>query len=572
MTVIGLAQIAIVLAAVIAAAIPLSAYIARVLAGERTFLSPVLAPVERVFYKLAGVDPAREQSWLVYTIAMLAFSVVGFVSLYALQRLQNMLPLNPQGFDARAGRSRLQHVDQLRHQHQLAELWRRDDDESSHADARPHRSQFPLRRDRPRHGLRAGARLSRAEVADGRQFLGRSDARDALCAAAARRSSSRLRWSRSACRRRSPAPSKRRRSKAPSRSSRSARWRARRRSRSSAPMAAASSTPIPRIRSRTPTPGPICWRSGRCWSFPSRSAFAFGRVVGDFRQGRAIAITMGIVLVAGVLRRLLGGGRRQSAADRDRRRSVARQYGRQGGALRRRRPARLFAAATTGTSCGAVNSMHDSFTPLGGLVPLFNMLIGEHRAGRRRRRPLWLPRARRHRRLRRRSDGRPHAGISRQEDRGARDEARHAGGADLSARRARLLGRVGDAADRRSTASTTPARMACRKSSTPSPRPPATTARPSRASPATRPGTTRRSASRCCSAASPTSCRCWRSRARFAAKKKAPASAGTFPTHGPLFVGLLIGVILILYLLQYFPALALGPIVEHFLMHAGKTF
>ncbi len=58
----------------------------------------------------------------------------------------------------------------------------------------------------------------------------------------------------------------------------------------------------------------------------------------------------------------------------------------------------------------------------------------------------------------------------------------------------------------------------------------------------------------------------------LAAKKKVPASAGTFPTHGPLFVGLLVGVIVILCRLQYFPALALGPIVEHFLMLAGKTF
>jgi K+-transporting ATPase ATPase A chain len=58
----------------------------------------------------------------------------------------------------------------------------------------------------------------------------------------------------------------------------------------------------------------------------------------------------------------------------------------------------------------------------------------------------------------------------------------------------------------------------------------------------------------------------------LAAKKKASASAGTFPTHGPLFVGLLLGVIVILYLLQYFPALALGPIVEHFLMLDGKSF
>jgi K+-transporting ATPase ATPase A chain len=58
----------------------------------------------------------------------------------------------------------------------------------------------------------------------------------------------------------------------------------------------------------------------------------------------------------------------------------------------------------------------------------------------------------------------------------------------------------------------------------------------------------------------------------LAAKKKVPSSAGTFPTDGPLFVGLLVGVIVILYLLQYFPALSLGPVVEHYLMLGGKTF
>jgi K+-transporting ATPase ATPase A chain len=58
----------------------------------------------------------------------------------------------------------------------------------------------------------------------------------------------------------------------------------------------------------------------------------------------------------------------------------------------------------------------------------------------------------------------------------------------------------------------------------------------------------------------------------LAAKTRAAPSAGTFPTHGPLFVGLLVGVILIVGLLIYFPALALGPIVEHFAMLGGKTF
>jgi K+-transporting ATPase ATPase A chain len=58
----------------------------------------------------------------------------------------------------------------------------------------------------------------------------------------------------------------------------------------------------------------------------------------------------------------------------------------------------------------------------------------------------------------------------------------------------------------------------------------------------------------------------------LAEKTRAAPSAGTFPTHGPLFVGLLVGIILIVGLLIYFPALALGPIVEHFAMLGGKTF
>lgn len=99
MTVVGWLEIIIVLAAVVAAAVPLGGYIKQVLGGERTFLSPILVPVERAFYALAGVDPEREQSWRVYSFAVLAFSAVGFFTLYGLQRLQNYLPLNPQGFD-----------------------------------------------------------------------------------------------------------------------------------------------------------------------------------------------------------------------------------------------------------------------------------------------------------------------------------------------------------------------------------------------------------------------------------------------------------------------------------------
>src|SRR5476649_2923679 len=79
---------------------PLGLYMTRVFAGERNFLSPVLGPLERGLYRISGVDERTDQHWIAYGIAMLFFSVAGFLSLYALQRLQNVLPFNPQGLDA----------------------------------------------------------------------------------------------------------------------------------------------------------------------------------------------------------------------------------------------------------------------------------------------------------------------------------------------------------------------------------------------------------------------------------------------------------------------------------------
>src|SRR5918992_1022602 len=78
---------------------PLGLYMAHVFNGQRTFIDPVLRPVERVIYWLGGVDPRQEQHWTTYTAAMLLFNLAGLVLLYALQRLQHVLPFNPQGFD-----------------------------------------------------------------------------------------------------------------------------------------------------------------------------------------------------------------------------------------------------------------------------------------------------------------------------------------------------------------------------------------------------------------------------------------------------------------------------------------
>ncbi|MEO6380757.1 MAG: potassium-transporting ATPase subunit KdpA [Nitrobacter sp.] len=100
MTVLGWAQILLFCGIVVAVAPLLGGYMTRVFNGERTLLSPVLRPVETAFYRLAGVDETRGQHWLTYTIAMLLFHAAGFLVLYGLMRLQALLPLNPAGQSA----------------------------------------------------------------------------------------------------------------------------------------------------------------------------------------------------------------------------------------------------------------------------------------------------------------------------------------------------------------------------------------------------------------------------------------------------------------------------------------
>jgi potassium-transporting ATPase potassium-binding subunit len=104
MTVIGWIQILLYCAIIVAITPVLGAYMTRVFNGERTFLAPVLRPVEIAIYRTAGVDERREQTWVMYVVGMLFFHVGGFLILYALQRTQAVLPLqdlfNPAGQSA----------------------------------------------------------------------------------------------------------------------------------------------------------------------------------------------------------------------------------------------------------------------------------------------------------------------------------------------------------------------------------------------------------------------------------------------------------------------------------------
>ena len=97
MTSMGIARVLFFLLVVFLLVKPLGTYMARVYEGERTFLDQLVKPFERWLYRVCGIDPEADMPWQTYTIALLAFTIAGMLLLYALQRVQGVLPLNPQG-------------------------------------------------------------------------------------------------------------------------------------------------------------------------------------------------------------------------------------------------------------------------------------------------------------------------------------------------------------------------------------------------------------------------------------------------------------------------------------------
>ncbi len=98
MTILGWLQAILTFGIILACVKPLGAYMYRVFNGERVFLSPVVAPIEGALYRICRIDPAREMGWRTYVLAMFGFSLIGFAYLYVLLRTQASLPLNPQHF------------------------------------------------------------------------------------------------------------------------------------------------------------------------------------------------------------------------------------------------------------------------------------------------------------------------------------------------------------------------------------------------------------------------------------------------------------------------------------------
>ncbi len=173
MTTIGWIQILLYCAIIVAITPVLGAYMTRVFNGERTFLSPVLRPVEAAIYWAGGVDEKREQNWLMYTVGMLLFHVGGFLILYGLMRFQAVLPFNPAEQSAVAPdltfNTAVSFITNTN--------WQNYGGEGTlsylTADARPHAPELPVGGDRHRAGSCAHSRVRARVSKDDRQFLGR---------------------------------------------------------------------------------------------------------------------------------------------------------------------------------------------------------------------------------------------------------------------------------------------------------------------------------------------------------------------------------------------------------------
>ena len=221
-------QLAILIALLLVSTRVIGAYVAGVFGGGKALGDRVFLPVERLVYRICGVDPGREQTLARLRLSLLAFSLVSVLGLYALQRLQGSLPLNPTDAASVPPALAFNTAVQLRDEHELAELRRRVDDEPPDPDGRPRGAELRLGRGRAVRGGGADPRPRAAEVDHDRELLGRPHPRhDPAAAAARRRLRARPRRARGSSRT-STASRRHRRCRARRSRSPAARWRARR--------------------------------------------------------------------------------------------------------------------------------------------------------------------------------------------------------------------------------------------------------------------------------------------------------------------------------------------------------
>lgn len=588
MTTMGVLQIALFFALILICAKPLGAFMARVFEGHRTFLHPVLRWLEVLTYKVSGIREDVEQRWTTYAASLLSFSLFGFLLTYLLQRAQAYLPFNPQNFgtpnvppdlafntatsfvtntnwQAYAGESTLSYFVQMA---ALAV--------QNFASAAA--------------GIAVAVALIRAFARQEKKTIGNFwvDVTRATVYVLLPISvvAAMLYVSQGAIQNLSPYTevttvegAKQIIAQGPVASQEAIKQLG---TNGGGFFNANSAHPF-----ENPTPLSNLLAMFLIFVIPGALTYTFGKMVGDTRQGWAIFAAFSVMFLIGVFvcyhfeqagNPILGKMGLETAAT----------AGQPGGNMEGKEvrngiaATALFATVTTDASCGAINGWHDSFTPIGGLVPLFNIMTGEVIFG---------------------GVGAGLYGIllycllavfiaglmvgRTPEYLGKKIEQKEVKMAMLAVIATAFSVLVFAAL---SDVVSFPAKGYW------NPQGPAT-ANLTNNGPhgfseilyayASSTGNNG-SAFGGLTVNTPwydltTGLAMWIGRFIFllpllaaagslVGKKKIPATAGTFPTHGPLFVGLLVGTVLIVGALTYFPALSLGPIVEHFLMHSGKLF
>lgn len=383
MTLNGTLQILVFFGLIILLTKPLGAYMARVFEGERTFLSPVFGWLERLIYRITGVSPDEDMKWTKYALSMLAFSAVGMLLTYALLRLQGVLPFNPQGFDGKQMTPDLAF-------NTAGSFTSNTNWQSYSPDVTI--SYFSNMVSLAVHNWMSAAVGIAVALAVVRGFARRSatgignfwvDTTRAtlyillplsLVAALV------YVWQ-----------------GVPQNFDPYAKITTLEGAQQTIAMGPVASQEAIKILGtngggffnansahpfENPTPFSNLFTLLLMWCIPAGLTYTFGKMVKNTRQGWAIFAAMSVLALAGAFTTNVAeqaGTPHLASAGVDLVASDTNPGGNMEGKEMRFGIASstLFAEVTTGASCGAVNSMHDSYTPIGGLVPMFNMLTGE---------------------------------------------------------------------------------------------------------------------------------------------------------------------------------------------------
>jgi K+-transporting ATPase ATPase A chain len=588
MTSVGWLQIVVFLGLILACAKPLGSYMARVFEGQRTFMHPLFRWLEVLTYKISGVREDVEQRWTRYTAALLSFSIFGFLITYLLQRIQGMLPFNPRHFGASqvspdlAFNTATSFVTNTN--------WQAYGGESTLSYFTQMAALSVQNFMSAAAGIAVAIAVVRGFARQERRTVGnfwvdvtRATVYVLLPMAVI---SCLLFVSQGVVQNLNPYTD-------------AATLEGARQTIAQGPVA--SQEAIKQLGTNgggffnvnaahpfeNPTPLSNLLQIFLIFVIPGALTYTFGKMVGDTRQGWAIFAAFSVMFLIGVFvcysaeqggNPILAKLGIQPAA------TAAQPGGNMEGKDVRFGIANsaLYTTVTTDASCGAVNAMHGSYTPLGGLVPLFNMMTGEVIFG---------------------GVGAGLYGIllycilavfiaglmvgRTPEYLGKKIEQKEVKMAMLAviatAFSILVFAGISSVITFPAKGYWNPAGAAMANTANSGPR------GFSEVLYAYVSGTANNgSAFGGLSSGTPwynltIGLAMWIGRFLFlipllaaagslAAKKKIPATAGTFPTHGPLFVGLLVGTVLIVGALTFFPALSLGPIVEHYLMYGGKLF